>query len=325
MIGREIGIRGDAAVDHRNGERLREFDQRGDDRAAARAGISVRGVRTVALLLSAFAAIIAFGALRVADGLIAFALLREYTQNEPVLRQITDDLAAENHLFYAVASRPQQRLVLSWHTSDDAGRPVSRSPYVDHVARLFDDRLTIATLRRPLGAVGWGDADQAREAARFAAAAAPRVTEAPLGPVDDPDVLAALAKRKVFSASELEAWAAEPGEYYNQFDGAYGVMAGLELIRALAAAEGNDARASALIIVAVTAVSSVATALSAMETAHRARSTSSAGIAPLDEATVVANRTAVADALGREMEADRAAPAAAPDVASLLVALRVRG
>ena len=48
-----------------------------------------------------------------------------------------DALAAERYLLYAAVSRPQELLVLSWHTADDDGQAQSRSLFVDDVCDLF--------------------------------------------------------------------------------------------------------------------------------------------------------------------------------------------
>ena len=48
-----------------------------------------------------------------------------------------DALAAERYLLYAAVSRPEELLVLSWHTADDDGVPSARSLFVDDVCDLF--------------------------------------------------------------------------------------------------------------------------------------------------------------------------------------------
>ena len=64
-----------------------------------------------------------------------------------------DALAAERYLFYAAVSRPQELLVLSWHTADEDGAPRSRSLFVDDVCDLFDERLVQQRAQRALGSV----------------------------------------------------------------------------------------------------------------------------------------------------------------------------
>jgi ATP-dependent helicase/DNAse subunit B len=58
-----------------------------------------------------------------------------------LLADAQDVLAAERYLLYAVLSRPEELLFLSWHDADDDGEPVSRSLFVDDVCDLFTDDL----------------------------------------------------------------------------------------------------------------------------------------------------------------------------------------
>lgn len=131
-----------------------------------------------------------------------------------VLSRRDDELAAERHLFYAVASRPEERLVLSWHLADDEGQPAVRSFLVDEVLGLFGDDPAARVRQRELGAVGWEGDDDAREALRRRADAAPRRREAPIGPLRDAGLIAELAARPAISASDLEAWAACPVRWF---------------------------------------------------------------------------------------------------------------
>ena len=64
-----------------------------------------------------------------------------------------DLLAAERYLLYAAVSRPQEQLVLSWHSADDDGQTTPRSLFVDDVCDLFEQGLFAARRRRALGAV----------------------------------------------------------------------------------------------------------------------------------------------------------------------------
>ncbi|MBW3534795.1 MAG: hypothetical protein KY453_06180, partial [Gemmatimonadetes bacterium] len=93
-------------------------------------------------------------------------------------------LGAERYLFYALASRPEERLVLAWHTGSDDGEPAVRSFFVDDVCDLFDPSLEEGVRRRGLGAVAWADGEEPtpREAARSAATRGPRHRPRPLGP-----------------------------------------------------------------------------------------------------------------------------------------------
>lgn len=133
-----------------------------------------------------------------------------------ILPRRDDELAAERHLFYAVASRPEERLVLSWHLADDEGQPAVRSFLVDEVVGLFGDDPQARTHRRELGAVGWDGHEDGREALRRAASLAPREREAPISPLRDSGLLAGLAAREAVSASALEAWAACPVRWFVQ-------------------------------------------------------------------------------------------------------------
>ena len=51
-----------------------------------------------------------------------------------VLRRHEDTLDAERFLLYATVSRPEERLVLSWHDAGDDGEPAVRSLFVDDIA-----------------------------------------------------------------------------------------------------------------------------------------------------------------------------------------------
>jgi ATP-dependent helicase/DNAse subunit B len=111
-----------------------------------------------------------------------------------------DSLAAERYLLYATVSRPEQRLTLSWHSSDDDGQPTSRSLFVDDVCDLFDARLLADRARRPLGAV-----DELPAGATQLAVADTRTDE----PLRDGRLLAELSARP-WSASSIEKWVACP-------------------------------------------------------------------------------------------------------------------
>jgi ATP-dependent helicase/DNAse subunit B len=124
-------------------------------------------------------------------------------------RRGDEGLGAERYLFYALASRPEERLVLAWHTGSDDGDPAVRSYFVDDVCDLFDASLEADTRRRALGAVAWppGREPTAGEAARSAAARGPRRRPLPLGPLRDPSVLAAVREREGWSGTALETLA----------------------------------------------------------------------------------------------------------------------
>jgi ATP-dependent helicase/DNAse subunit B len=115
------------------------------------------------------------------------------------LGEAQDVLAAERHLFYAVLSRPEQLLVLSWHETDDEAAPLSRSLFVDDVCDLFDERLYAERERRALGAL---DAPRGIPAASAAAAG-----------LNDARVLALLRER-VWSGTSIEKWVGCPVAWF---------------------------------------------------------------------------------------------------------------
>jgi RecB family exonuclease len=111
-----------------------------------------------------------------------------------------DLLAAERYLLYAAVSRPEELLVLSWHTADDDGSPRTRSLFVEDICDLFEEQLLEHPRRRALGA---GDAEPDR-------AAAPLPPDAGLS---DVRVLAELAQR-TWSPSQLENLISCPVRWY---------------------------------------------------------------------------------------------------------------
>ncbi|HWX44761.1 MAG TPA: PD-(D/E)XK nuclease family protein [Solirubrobacteraceae bacterium] len=124
-------------------------------------------------------------------------------------RDARHSLAAERYLLYAAVSRPEELLVLSWHTADDDGLPSPRSLFVEDVCDLFACDLHEARTRRALGEVGEG---------RGTVSAGPR--ESPTGvlvggisPLRHPAVLAELGERP-WSASGLQRWAGCPVRWF---------------------------------------------------------------------------------------------------------------
>ncbi len=165
------------------------------------------------------------------------------------LGRVVDALAAERYLLYAAVSRPEELLVLSWHTADDDGVPSARSLFVDDVCDLFACDLHAARTRRALGEVGEGRGPRvARPGAvpaglpaghqpgRGSAVARPGAVPPglPVGdgpgngrrepsagappdgiePLSDPRVLAELRERRLWSASGLQAWAGCPVRWF---------------------------------------------------------------------------------------------------------------
>jgi ATP-dependent helicase/DNAse subunit B len=129
-----------------------------------------------------------------------------------VLRRHEDTLDGERFLLYTTVSRPEERLVLSWHDAGDDGEAAVRSLFVDDVAGMFGTALWQRKRSRGLGAVGWdaGEAPSEPERRRAEAVAGPRHREAPPAPLRHPEVLTALRGRRSWSASDVEAWAGCP-------------------------------------------------------------------------------------------------------------------
>jgi len=126
-----------------------------------------------------------------------------------------DLLAAERYLLYAAVSRPEEQLVLSWHSSDDDGQNTPRSLFVDDVCDLFEQGLFQSRARRALGAV---DAPGACD--EHAAAPASSSGEAPSAQLGHPDerlrderLLGELAARP-WSASSMERWIGCPVAWF---------------------------------------------------------------------------------------------------------------
>jgi ATP-dependent helicase/DNAse subunit B len=132
------------------------------------------------------------------------------------LRLHEDALNVERLFFYAAVSRPTTVLGLAWHAATDDGAPTVRSLLVDDVADLLAPGWAERPMRRELGAAGWpGDAAPTeREAARFAAAAAPPATPPVIGPLRSPAALGPLRERHTWSASQLEVWASCPVKWF---------------------------------------------------------------------------------------------------------------
>jgi ATP-dependent helicase/DNAse subunit B len=124
-------------------------------------------------------------------------------------------LGAERYLFYATVSRPEQRLVLSFHTAGDDGDPTVPSFFLDDVRDLFAPALWDGRARRPLGAVAWpGEPPTPRAGARAAAAAGPPRRPVSLSPLTSEAALRALRERPAWSASSLEAWSKCPVKWF---------------------------------------------------------------------------------------------------------------
>jgi ATP-dependent helicase/DNAse subunit B len=113
-----------------------------------------------------------------------------------------DALAAERYALYAAVSRPEELVVLSWHSASDDGAGETRSLFVDDVVDLFEEGLEERRRRRPLGAVD-------RPVPR---AARP---PSPLAPLRDEGLTEEL-REHTWSASSLEVWASCPVKWFVQ-------------------------------------------------------------------------------------------------------------
>ncbi len=113
-----------------------------------------------------------------------------------------DSLDAERHLFYAVVSRPEEMLALSWHVADDEAEPASRSLFVEDLCDLLAEGVIDRRRRRALGAVEGPAAGPLLPAFR----AGPE-------PLRDGRLLERLRER-IWSASSFERWLGCPVKWY---------------------------------------------------------------------------------------------------------------
>ena len=134
------------------------------------------------------------------------------------LRGAPDALAAERYLLYALATRPEERLTLSWHTADEDGAPLAPSLFVDDVCDLFVDTLRERTERRFAGAAGWTGAGRPTGAMalreQVVASSVDGVRPTPIGPLRQEAVLGELRERALWSASSLESWTGCPVKWF---------------------------------------------------------------------------------------------------------------
>jgi ATP-dependent helicase/DNAse subunit B len=120
-----------------------------------------------------------------------------------LLGEPEETLSAERYLLYAVLSRPEEQLTLSWHESDDDAAPLSRSLFVDDVCDLFEPGLLERRERRALGTV-----DGARKAVSAGEAAEPNQ-----GMLTGEEVLAGLRERP-WSGTSIETWVKCPVAWF---------------------------------------------------------------------------------------------------------------
>ena len=124
-----------------------------------------------------------------------------------------DDAEEERYLFAVCLSRPRRTLHLSWRSSDDEGRALPRSPFVDQVRELFDgpdpgseeERTSRAMLsRRGLDQVvpHPGDAPTAARLRRALADLGPDAWPAAMEAMELPDEVRALSESALAAAAE---------------------------------------------------------------------------------------------------------------------------
>ncbi|HTA97329.1 MAG TPA: PD-(D/E)XK nuclease family protein [Solirubrobacteraceae bacterium] len=137
-----------------------------------------------------------------------------------VLRGEPDALAAERYLLYALASRPLERLTLSWHVADEQGTPIARSLFVEDICDLFTATLRERTVRRVAGAADWpgpgrpAGAMATRAAAISTAADSAAAPTSPIAPLRDERMLGEMRERVLWSASSLESWTGCPVKWF---------------------------------------------------------------------------------------------------------------
>jgi hypothetical protein len=112
-----------------------------------------------------------------------------------------ESLATERYLFYASVSRPEQQLVLSWHACGEDGSSSLPSLFLDDLRGVFGERLRVERAPRDR---------EAPEQAPKSTAAASAGHGLSMQALHDPDLLAELHERRLWSASSLERFAACP-------------------------------------------------------------------------------------------------------------------
>ncbi len=127
-----------------------------------------------------------------------------------------DALAAERYLFYAAVSRPEELLVLSWHTATEEGDSAVPSLFLDDVCDLFPEGLREQRARRPAGAAHWPGPGSPPPswAERELALAGPRRAWPRCAPSADAELLAELRQDRLWSASSLKLWADCPARWF---------------------------------------------------------------------------------------------------------------
>jgi len=162
-----------------------------------------------------------------------------------------DPLDAERYLFYALCSRPTRWLRVSWHDATDDGEPALRSLFVDDLADCFGEELLAARRHRGAGTLRWEGlpAGAPSLAALASVLSGPRRAGPVIGPLAQPERLAALRGHDPHSASALEGWTACPVAWFVERGLAARPLApdGTPLIRGSASHEALRAVLSALL------------------------------------------------------------------------------
>ncbi len=151
------------------------------------------------------------------EPLLAAEQRRQLAEASGLLIGVHKDLLAnERYLLYACVSRPERRLVLSWHTSSDDGSPRSPSLFIDDICDLFDESLRARASRRSLGALHWPGpgAPEAAWLDRDLLASSEPVPARAIQPLADEGLLEELRESAVWSASGLESWASCPVKWF---------------------------------------------------------------------------------------------------------------
>jgi ATP-dependent helicase/DNAse subunit B len=131
-----------------------------------------------------------------------------------------DTVLEERYLFHACVSRPTERLWLSWRSSDEEGRPSTRSPFIDDVLDRLGPTPDRAELEvkevHGLDRVVFrpADAPGRRQLQRALAAIGPRVEPVLPGPLTNAAILAELAERDPVGAGTLERWIECPYRWF---------------------------------------------------------------------------------------------------------------
>ena len=131
-----------------------------------------------------------------------------------------DPALEERYLFHSCVARPTERLWLSWRSSDEEGRPTTRSPFVDDVLDLLapdpEEARERLTRVRGLDRVAFdpADAPSGRALARALAAIGPRRDPLLPGPLAVAHVLAALAERNPVGVGTIEKWIECPYRWF---------------------------------------------------------------------------------------------------------------